>query len=189
MRKIPTVFERDWEGDRSRVLDKVTPGCEWVLAGEGTPTRKYDGQAALVSMGNLFKRHEVKPGRERPAAFLIEEADAETGAVVGWVPVGDGPEDRWFREAFEAHPGLPDGTYELVGPKVQGNPERFERHMLIRHRDAEMLPDAPRSFDLFEAYFRSHDVEGIVWHHPYGQMAKLKARDLGVRRPSATPRA
>ena len=49
MKKIPTVFERDWNGDRSRVVDVVHPGCEWVLAGEGVPTLKQDGTCCMVS--------------------------------------------------------------------------------------------------------------------------------------------
>lgn len=41
MKKIPTVFVRDPD-DRKHVLPQVTPGCEWVLAGEGRATRKFD---------------------------------------------------------------------------------------------------------------------------------------------------
>jgi hypothetical protein len=42
MRKIPTLFVRDPD-DRRHVTEQITPGCEWVTAGEGTATRKYDG--------------------------------------------------------------------------------------------------------------------------------------------------
>jgi hypothetical protein len=184
VKKIPTVFERDWDGDRSRVLDVVVPGCEWVLAGEGVPTRKYDGTACLIRSGYLWKRHEVKPGKTPPVAFIREDYDEQTGKTIGWVPVTDGPDDRWHREAFDNLRGnyRIDATYELVGPKVQGNSEGFSEHCLIRHELAEVLADAPRAFDDFEAYFASHDVEGIVWHHPDGRMAKLKARDFGIRR-------
>jgi len=52
----------------------------------------------------------------------------ETGKEVGWVPAGDGPEDQWHREAFEPQLGLPDGTYELVGPSIQGNAEHYEQN-------------------------------------------------------------
>ena len=56
MKKIPTIFERDWDGDRSRVLDKPSPGCEWVFNSEGVATRKYDGTCAAIINGSLFKR-------------------------------------------------------------------------------------------------------------------------------------
>jgi uncharacterized protein DUF5565 len=193
VKKIPTVFERDWDGDRSRVLDQVVPGCEWVLAGEGVATRKYDGTCCLIRDGRLYKRHQVRAGKSKPEGFVIEAADVKTDKLIGWVPVDRyAPEDRWIMEAAieHLHPllpppavGLPDGTYELLGPKVRGNPEGLASHVLLGHDDAEQLPDAPRSFAEFRAWFEEHDVEGIVWHHPDGRMAKLKARDFGVKRP------
>lgn len=181
MKKIPTVFERDWDGDRSRVLDKITLGCEWVAEGEGIATRKYDGTCCLVSGGKLFKRHEVRPGKATPDGFELVDDDAETGKLVGWVPVGDGPEDKWHRDAFD-NDVLGPGTYELLGPKIQGNPEKMDAHVLIAHAKAEPLVTAPRDFAGLAAWFVGADVEGIVWHHPDGRMAKIKARDFGLRR-------
>ncbi len=42
--------------------------------------------------------------------------------------------------------------------------------------------DPPRTFAECRGWFARHDVEGIVWHHPDGRMAKLKARDFGLKR-------
>lgn len=39
MKKIPSLFERNHDGDRL-VRNEVVPGSEWVLAGEGIPTVK-----------------------------------------------------------------------------------------------------------------------------------------------------
>lgn len=96
MKKIPTIFERDWDGDRSRVLDQPTPGCEWVFAGEGVVTKKYDGSAALYEDGRLWKRHEVRQGKPTPEGFCQVEDDLSTGKTVGWVPVGEGPRLELF---------------------------------------------------------------------------------------------
>jgi hypothetical protein len=41
VQKIPTLFQRDWDGDRRFVTREITPGCEWVAKGEGTPTRDF----------------------------------------------------------------------------------------------------------------------------------------------------
>lgn len=191
MKKIPTVFERDWEGDRSRVVDQVHPGCEWVLAGEGVPTRKHDGTCCLIRGGQLYKRQELKAGQVAPGDFEEEDFDPETGKRVGWRPVGDGPEDRWHRAAVRIDgetpwPGLPDGTYELCGPKVQGNPEALGVHMLIPHGIERMIA-FPRTFEAIRAAFAhpGWTGEGIVFHHPDGRMAKIKMRDFGLkRRPS-----
>ena len=43
MRKIPTVFIRDFDGDPWRVLNEPHPDCVWVFGGAGVATRIYDG--------------------------------------------------------------------------------------------------------------------------------------------------
>lgn len=182
MKKIPTVFERDWNGDRSRVVAQVHPRCQWVLDGEGVATRKVDGTSCLMRDGQLFKRLEVKRGKIAPSNFEEADFDEETGKRVGWVPVGDSPDDKWHREGFD--PSLPDGTYELVGPKVQGNVEHEAAHRLIPHTvEALRLEDQPpRTFDGIREWMQHRDIEGIVFHHPDGRMAKLKLRDFGLKR-------
>jgi hypothetical protein len=44
------------------------------------------------------------------------------------------------------------------------------------------IPDAPRMFEGLRTWLAENDVEGIVWHHPDGRMAKIKARDFGLKR-------
>jgi hypothetical protein len=182
LKKIPTVFERDWNGDRSRVVDQVHAGCEWVLAGEGWPTRKIDGTCCMVRDGRLLKRRELRKGEAAPADFEPADFDEETGKTVGWMPVGDGPEDAYHREAFAAHAGLQDGTYELLGPKVQGNPEGLERHDLVSHDSLAITVDVPRDFAGLQAWLAGKDMEGLVFHHPDGRRAKIKLRDFGLKR-------
>jgi hypothetical protein len=193
MKKIPTLFERDWEGDRSRVVDKVHPGCEWVIAGDGVATRKLDGTCCLVREARLFKRREVKKGATPPPNFEEVELDSETGNVVGWVPVTDDPSDRWHREAFamlgDGEPAhVPNGTYELIGPKIQGNPEGLGTHTLIPHgtvfaaNAGGFYPDPPRTFNGLRDWLAGKDIEGLVFHHLDGRMAKIKLRDFGLKR-------
>jgi Family of unknown function (DUF5565) len=93
-----------------------------------------------------------------------------------------GPEDKWHMAAFEGRT-FPDGTYELIGPKVQGNPEKVENHILAAHNDPTLvLASVPRTYDELQAWMADKDIEGIVWHHPDGRMAKLKLRDFGLKR-------
>lgn len=184
MKKIPTIFERDWQGDRSRVIDIQNPECAWVFSGEGKATRKLDGTCCRMRGGVLYKRREIS-GLEieksgMPIGFELEGTDLTTDKAIGWVPVGDGNEDRWHREAFEAD--LPDGTYELVGPKIQGNPERLPNHYLFPHAGVVAYDGAPRDFDGLRAWLDGKDIEGLVFHHPDGRMAKIKLRDFGLKR-------
>lgn len=178
MKKIVSLFQRNYETDRL-VRDEVVPGAEWVLAGEGWATRKYDGTCCMVRDGKLYRRYELKKGKTEPEGFeAAQEPDSVTGDVPGWVPVGDGPNDAWFREAF--HGDEIDGTYELCGPKIQKNPEKFDKHVLVSHGLAEKL-DAPRTFNELKSWLTDKDIEGIVWHHPDGRMVKIKRKDFGFK--------
>jgi hypothetical protein len=194
VKKIPTYFERDWNGDRSRVVPEINAACRWVADGEGWATRKMDGACAMIRGGKLFKRRELKTGQGQPDGFEYADHDEETGKTVGWVPVGGAPEDRWFREAMSrwVESGLPiqEGTYELVGPKVNGNPEGRAVHGLVYHggRGLVLDPQPPRTFAGLLAWMAGQDVEGVVWHHPDGRMAKLKLRDFGLKRPAVASR-
>lgn len=190
MKKIVSLFQRNYDGDRL-VRDEVVPGAEWVLAGEGVATRKWDGTSCLVRDGRLFKRYDARAGRTPPPGFEAAqpEPDAKTGHWPGWLevdPGGAAPDEAWHREAWTAwhaeHGAAPDdGSYELVGPKVQGNPDAFERHTLVRHGEAA-LADVPRDFAGLRAYLEPLAIEGIVWHHPDGRMVKIKRKDFGFGR-------
>ncbi|THF86822.1 hypothetical protein E7T09_12125 [Deinococcus sp. KSM4-11] len=182
MRKILSLYVRNYDTNRL-VRDEVVPGSEWVPAGEGVATRKWDGTSCLVRNGELWKRYDAKKGRTPPGGFEpAQEPDPVTGHHPGWVPVGDGQDDIYHREAW-AGAALPDGTYELIGPKVQGNPEGLQAHRLVPH-GAERLADVPRDYVSLRAYLEARpDMEGIVWHHPDGRMVKLKRKDFfGGRR-------
>lgn len=184
MKKIPSLFLRNvQEGGDRLVRNEVTPGAEWVIAGEGIPTRKFDGTCCLIERGNLYRRYELKKGKDAPEGFKpAQDPDPVTGDTPGWIPVREGKEDQWHREAFgklDYRPCSEDGTYELVGPKVNGNPEKFPAHGLVRHGSAHLPLSTPRTFDGLKTYLLAHpDIEGIVWHHPDGRMVKIKRKDF-----------
>lgn len=189
MKKIISYFQRNYDGDRL-VRDEIVPGAEWVLAGEGVATRKYDGTCVMIQDGVMWKRYEVKQGKTPPEGFIpANDPDPVTGKTQGWVPVGDGPEDRWYRQALidndAAAADYGDGTFELIGPKVQGNPERFDSHALVRH-GADQLPAAPRTYTALREYLEQADIDGIVWHRDNGDMVKIKAKDFGIKRRAAS---
>jgi hypothetical protein len=186
MQKIPTLFVRD-ENDRRYVTAEVTPGCEWVMAGEGVATRKYDGTCVMLDdAGHWWARREVKAGKAAPAGFSEVERDPVTGKTVGWEPVEQSAFAKYHAEALDT-PGITKdafkpGTYELVGPKVNGNPERVFWHMLIRHADAAPIRPFSLTYedlrDTVRVLHEHEGAEGVVWHHLDGRMAKLKARDF-----------
>lgn len=205
MHKILTLFKRDYEGNRL-VYNEVTEGCEWVLEGEGVATEKIDGTACLIQNGKLYKRYDCGVSsavkrrgppfaesefKTHPPEWLAAEdaPDANTGHWPGWLPVGGGLDDQFHREAFQAfmdeQPHIPtdnlDGTYELVGPKVQGNAYRLSEHRLWKHGAEPIV--APRKFFLLREWLDFCEIEGVVWHHTDGRMAKMKKRDFGYTWP------
>jgi len=190
VKKIPTLFVRDPE-DRSRVLDQITPGCEWVMAGEGRPTVKWDGTCVMLDEnGRWWARREVKPGKQPPPGYLVVQHDEVTGKTVGWEPVHQSPFEKYFVEAYDNSGGntLTPGTYELVGPKINSRssyrPDYLPVHLLMQHGwtplSARLEAGAtPLTFTDLRELMRQWPYEGIVWHHPRGDMAKLKRCDFG----------
>ncbi len=179
MKKIPTIFVRNPD-NMKEVLPLHNSDCEWVFSGEGVATRKYDGTCCKVENGKLWKRREIKHGQLIPDAFVEEQFDSNTDKRVGWMPIDcSNPQDAYHCEAFN---GQPDGTYELIGPKIQGNPEKINKHMLFPHADADVFDDCPRDKESLKIWMAERDIEGIVFHHPDGRMAKIKKRDFGLKR-------
>jgi len=180
MKKIPTIFMRNLD-DLKLVTTEPNKLCQWVFDGEGLATRKYDGSCVKIENGAYFKRREVKDGMPEPDDFVLEQKDDITGKKVGWVPVDPSvKENRWHLEAFD--PSLPDGTYELLGPKIQGNPEKLDTHKLVKHSAAEVYENAPRTYEGIKQFLETKDIEGIVFHHSDGRMAKIKKRDFLLKR-------
>lgn len=180
MKKIPTIFKRNPDNMRE-LLNEPHNDCGWVFDGEGVPTRKYDGSCCRVKDGKLWKRREIKKGKPIPKDFELADYDKITGKTVGWVLVTNSKEDRWHVEAFGNGIWL-DGTYELCGPKIQKNPEGYEAHVLVPHSEASQYDDVERTFDGICKFFENKDIEGLVFHHKDGRMAKIKKRDFGQQR-------
>ncbi len=181
MKKIPTIYLRDWDGDPKYVTREPAPECSWVFGGEGRPTRKYDGTCVRFDRELWWARREVKRDRPAPDGFELAGEDAETGKRVGWEPAAQTGFHRFLVEAAGAGAWAP-GTYELCGPKINRNPEGYPEHRLVRHADAVPIDLPSLTWEDIRATVRAlaeaDGLEGIVWHHDDGRMAKIKARDF-----------
>ena len=134
--------------------------------------RNYDGDRLV--------RDELVPGAERVLA-------GKGTATRKWDGIARMIRDGKRCQRYDAKAGKtpPDGTCELIGPKIQGNPERVERHVLVPHGH-ERLPGVPRDFAGLKAHFAFHDVEGVVWWRrpadPDWDNVKLKPKDFSIWR-------
>jgi hypothetical protein len=189
VKKIPSVFIRDWKGNPDLVTREVNPEAAWVIAGEGRATIKLDGTACMVRDGKLYARYDCKKGKTPPPNFEpCQSADVETGHWPGWVPVSGQPQYKWHENAWlSLVDPLADGTYELCGAHFQTNPEhvpdgedRFYPHGMFFEGHADPVRTFAGMRDFLEERFV---VEGIVFWHSDGRMAKIKRRDFGLPWP------
>ena len=188
MKKISTLFKKD-PANLGRVIKQINPENEWVFNGEAIATRKFDGTACAIIEGELYKRYDVKKGRQVPdGAIPCQEADPITGHHPHWVKCNrSNNEDKYHFEAFDdlqMRQTLINGTYEFIGEKINGNREKIGGHKLVRH-GCEVLKLPSLKFDDLRKYLSdpSNDIEGIVFHHKLdGRMCKLRKSDFGIKR-------
>jgi hypothetical protein len=202
MKKIPTLFERQFENHKVvGITDKVTPGCECILEGAGVATIKYDGSACAVINGQAYKRYDAKKGKPIPedAIKCQPEPDPITGHMPCWVPIKphSNPADKWFVRAFgfayvcvitgddKLLVEIPDDivTFEAIGPHFQGNAEHLEHDTVIPH-GVSIIHNLPgRSFEDLRAYLKKTPIEGIVFWKDGEPKCKIKRSDFGFEWP------
>ena len=189
MRKIPTLFKREFGADGKivRVTGEVSPELEWVLKGEGEATEKVDGAACAIINGDFYKRYDLRPGRRKPRAELIPchpKPDPVTGHWPHWMKVdGERKEDKWFVAAYINTPWVDkDGTYEAVGLHFNGNPYGLDDDFLEPHGRIK-IHDCPRTFLGIKEWLRTHEVEGIVFWKDGKPRCKIKRTDFGFEWP------
>lgn len=185
MKKISTLFKKD-PNDLGRVVNEINPENEWALNPNVIATRKWDGTACAIINGELYKRYDVKKGKSVPLnAIPCQEPDEITGHWPHWVKCDrNDNSNKWHFEAFDYAGILKDDTYELCGPKIQGNPENFPSHVLLRHGGHKLnIFYSTPTYDLLEKYLKLMDIEGIVFHQPLtGKMCKIRKSDFGIKR-------
>lgn len=175
MRKTPLLFKR--EGNY--VIPELNPAAAWVSEEPTIAHRKYDGICMLRSgTSEWFFRKDV-----------------------GWIPVKEGSFYEQWKEAVCQSPldcdimddrngTYESGTYELVGPKINGNPEGTKQHRLMPHNRAQQLGDIQMlDLHLAESVQQMYDdlkrvlfylpIEGVVFKDiEMSRQAKLRRKDF-----------
>lgn len=193
MKKIPTLFVREYDDGGIILTRDVLPGFEWVLAGEGEATEKVDGACCAVINGKFYKRFDAKRGKEPPKGAIPCQAEPDrfTGNWPHWVEVSTkAAGDKWFVHAWANTPWIGDmqdpdtwGTYEAVGLHFQSNPYGLDDDFLERHGRIK-VKDFPRDFDGMREYFRTHPIEGVVFWKDGQPQCKIKRSDFGFKWPT-----
>lgn len=188
MKKMPIIFDMtfDNEGEREvlhTIREEIRDLVNTTLA-EGKqviPTFKRDGTAVFCNAdGKWFTRRAVKTGKQAPEGFIALETDPNTGTTFGWEPKDSSPMKKFLNKAIKKFIQDNDTepprntTFELLGPKINGNPERVDAEELRIHgqEKADDFPtiqdilDSDEPFEMLNpifAGFRAKHIEGIVF--------------------------
>lgn len=193
------VARRQWDGTCVRlVLLADVPDATPLehRSTVGALTRRMVRPGGRAPLGFIPEETDPNSGKTfgwEPAAAssywpLIQEAELHEGT------------SDYFDMHITGKSGLLPGTYELVGPKIQANAERLREHRLERHDTATEMPrrlwglndvhlaavreagQIPLRLDhaaaSIEICASTLGWEGVVFHHPDGRRAKLKASDV-----------
>lgn len=182
MKKLTTLFKKDPE-NMGLVIDEINPENKWVYE-LGIPTRKFDGTSCAIINGLLYKRFDLKKGRSLPENSIpCQDADNITGHHPHWIPcIREDNSNKYHFEAFDNLKNKRNGTYELCGEKIQGNPENITGHKLIPH-GKEILGINTFTFEELKEYLTVENIEGIVFHNmDDGRMCKIRKSDFGIKR-------
>lgn len=188
MKKMPVIFDLHFneEGDREvmhTIREEIRDLVNKTLTDGGSivPTFKRDGTAVFCDAnGAWFTRRAVRPGKETPEGFIPLETDPNTGITFGWEPKESSSMKKFLNRAIdrfvEDNGSEPpkDTTFELLGPKINGNPEKVAADELRIHGQEqatefptiEDILDSDDPFKMLEpifADFRTRNIEGIVF--------------------------
>lgn len=187
VQKMSALFKIDRENHVG--TEEINPASEWIFHDETITTVKRDGTGITVlDDGRVYARRSVRKGKTPPAGFILAEVDSFTGHSFGIEPIEQSGFRKAYKEATADGADLAPGTYELCGPKVNNNPEKFDSHKLIKHGSeiAEDIPDMravskDKAYsvlkEIFEGY-KDRGIEGVVWWASDGRRVKLRAKDF-----------
>lgn len=186
MPKIECPFIRKEINGRYLITNEINPGYDWVFNDEtvmaieklhGTNVSIYIQDGTITGCWN---RTERLPFFNKGKTYIIEGLLSSYSR--GWMEF------------------MPDGQHfgECIGEKINGNPYKIKGHLWIpfetycqEHLKYKSWGKYPKDFDTISGWFkegliplfssmqgdRNGFVEGIVFTHPDGRMAKIR-RDM-----------
>lgn len=187
MRKIKTIFDRNWETNR-KVNAQLAVDFDFENA---TATEKLDGMNIRLTIRN----HTVVRVEKRRNPSKVQK---QQGISEPWYVDADkfGPADQWIFDAVNNtdFTQVPNGEWsaEALGKNIQGNPLNLSNNQVFifslpKWREKITLANVPTTFEALKVWLpqqksklgNNAGIEGIVWHHPNGEMVKIKVKDFG----------
>lgn len=213
MKKIKTLFKKDPK-DLSKTIPELHPDNLWVKKDDIFIERKYNGTSCAVIKDTFYKRYDAKLFKRKKGKKIYftekevkrkipqnsipcQDPDPITGHWPHWIPVlSFENENKYHVEGYNntlrEKKEIKEGTYELCGPKINGNPENFKKHLLIPHitenhfpinMDYLFEPDSPQVlYEKLKAFLLFLDIEGfIIYHKNEDKLCKIRKNDFRYR--------
>ena len=191
MEKIPTIFDRNWEGNRKINPQLNVSNFDFTNA---IATEKLDGTNVRVTVRNetvvrLEKRR--NPNKEQKKQGIKEPWYVDANEL-----------DKADMYLFDAvkntnFSNVPDGEWsaEALGEKIQGNPLNLEGHTLFifsldTWKQKIIFENVPTDFEALKVWLPAQkslfgnncNIEGLVWHNlQTGEMCKIKVKDFNYK--------
>lgn len=185
MKKIPTIFDRDWDGD-GKIIDSLSDTFDF---GSAIATEKIDGTNIRLTIRN----GQVVRVEKRCNPSKVQKAQ---GITEPWYVDADeySKEDKHIYSAVRnrIYENIPDGEWsgEAYGLNIQGNPLNLDKNTvcLFSCGEAPVIENVPTTYQALKAWLPNQQsklgngkIEGIVWHWQVnGEMAKIKTKDFKI---------
>ncbi len=181
MEKIPTIFERDWNGNRA-VINKVIK----QIPSDAIATEKLDGTNIRVTVRNKM----VVRVEKRRNPDKIQKAK---GIIDPWYVDASEFEqgDKWIMDAVKNtdYSAVPDGEWsgEAVGKNIQGNELGLDKNIVVFFSlgQCPTFENVPTDYEGLKAWLPAQKsrygiggIEGIVWWKDGEPIGKIKVKDF-----------
>lgn len=189
MRKIKTIFDRNWKGNRGVVNSRVVD-----LPNGWVAVEKLDGTNVRLTVrsGTLVRLEKRRNPTKRQKAMGIEEP---------WYVDADeySPQDKYIWDAARntdlSKVGDGEWSGEAVGPKIQGNPLNLQKRFVFLFSVASIRKKVyfceegevpPLGFDELKSWLQGQrskignncGIEGLVFFYHDEPIGKIKLKDF-----------
>jgi len=201
MKKIPTIYPKD-PNDLGLVVEaEPMKGIKYFQV-------KIDGTSCMIKDGKPYCRLDIKLFKKKngkivktftkeelqkkipEGAIACQEPDEKSGHWPHWTPVlENNPEHKYILEGFNNIENKIDGTYECIGPKINGNPHNMDRHVWVYHLDPVLrfnLDIYKYGFVYIKGLFEDEELfqwEGLVAYNEKNEpIGKIRRSDFGLKK-------
>ncbi len=199
MKKMSTLYKMLFDylpNNKGRIFkglsQEINQENSWVFTDKSTRAyRKLDGTACAIINGKMYAIYMVKTDKNKQRQVpkngipAQELPDANTKLHPYWVPTEGDAKYKWHNHAYNLDGAWNhDGTYELVGKKINANKEGLDEDAILwNHNDENLLIELPDeiTFESLRELIASKPWEGIVFKNDSGQLCKLRRCDFGLK--------